>query len=98
IVAGALGRREADRERAEAGKRGPALLADELVERGVQLRCVGGGAERRVAAVGDADDRLGPGRRVGRVAAGSGPEDGAALVRDVARERVIDTDEAVADE
>nr|WP_275937641.1 hypothetical protein [Nannocystis exedens] len=97
-VTGIGGRREAHRERAERRPRPPALAPDQLVEGVVEHRGVGRGDERRLAELIEPDHRPRPGRRVVRIAAGGAPEDRAGLIGHLAREGVIDADEAVADE
>jgi hypothetical protein len=76
----------------------PAFRAHELVERLVQH--LGGGrlAERRRAETVQANDRLGPRRTVGGIAARRLPQLGPTPVGDGTRDRAAKADESVLDE
>jgi hypothetical protein len=91
-------RREADGERPQARGGEPVTRADELVESRVQLGRVRRGPERRVGVVSEADDGLGPGPSILRIAASISPEDGTALVCEFSGKRGLQLDEAVSDE
>ena len=68
-----------------------------LVEGSVERGRIGGGAERRVVAIADADDRPGPGRGLFGMAAGKLPQDRTAFVGNGERKGVVKANEAIGD-
>src|SRR5690606_11125657 len=100
-VAGILLAREADDGEAEAAARLPASGADQRVERRVQRRGVRSAPERLVDAIREPHDGPRPGRGLRTRAAEAlevAPEQRAALLRQRARDRVVEPHEAVRDE
>ena len=96
-VAGIIGMWKAHRKGAKVVARMPATVADKLVERCVEHRRIHRFAKRFLTVIAEPDDRPRPGLPVDGIASRVAPEDGAAFLGKLAREGLVQPDEAVLD-